>query len=185
MWRTDSLEKTLILGKMEVSRRRWWQRMRWLDGITDSMDMSLSKLRYREAWHAVVLRVTKSWTWLSDWTELNWTPVILNTPVQLLGLHKHNTYTFRTSLILLLKFYSLWILAKCLNHPSHLLKVVFLITMLERLFAIIMYFSCSLHNARHCTIFKWIKEDHLGILLNISIIRLHPQRLWIIVWCWI
>ena len=126
MWRTDSLEKTLMLGKIEGERRRGQQRMIWLGGITDSMDMSLSKLRYREAWHAVVLRVTKSWTWLSDWTELNWTPVMLNTPVQLLGLHKHNTWTFRTSLILLLKLYSLWILAKCLNH---LLKVVFLITM--------------------------------------------------------
>ena len=80
-WRVDSLEKTLMLGGIGGRRRRGQPRMWWLDGIKDSMDVSLSEFRElvldREAWRAAIHGVTKSWTWLNDWTELNWCHIVI------------------------------------------------------------------------------------------------------------
>ena len=118
MWRVVSLEKTLMLGGMGGRSRRGWQRMRWLDGISNPMDMSLSKLwellMDREVWCAVIHGIAKRWTRLSDWTELNWSRCLSRTLVMPIG-HSEPWIVWKDT-VNFLQFYSFSL--ECILHSE-------------------------------------------------------------------
>ena len=141
MQRADSFENSLMLGKIEGRRRRGRQRMRWLDGIIDSMDMGLGGLQElvmdREAWCAAVHGVTKSWTQLSDWTELNWTciyPLIKKIVFALCLINSPTWYIFLCNLLSLSNIPWNWthLHRQCMNNSRRWFKVEVMVPWLSQ-----------------------------------------------------
>ena len=163
MQRADSFEKTLMLGKIEGRRIKGLQRMKWLDGITDSMDMGVGDLQElvmdREAWHAVEHGFAKSWTWLSDWTELNWTFI--------LSWHVTFILSCKASLVMQnsLSFIILEISISLLNfRKTALLDIVFLFDRVVLSIYLFVYFS-SLYISS-CYLLN-CKDSPWNLLINI------------------
>ena len=163
MWRVKPLEKTLILGKIEGRRRRGWQRMRWLDDITASTDMSLSKLQEmvkdRETWRVAVHGVTKSWTWLSDWTT--------KTCTFLEGLHPVTSWH---DAVQLLSHVQLFVTSRTVAHQAPLSSII-LQSLLRFMFIESVILSDHLilwhpfpllpsEKTHHQGLFQWVSSSH-------------------------
>ena len=180
MWRVDSLEKTLMLGGIGSRRRRRRQRMRWLDGITDSMDMSLSKLQElvmdREAWHAVIHGVAKSWTRLSYWTELRNIRTVItdqNNRISLCFIYFF-WFTFLCNKAIHL-LYSFWVFQQ--NSTWLHFTCVYMCPLWRTVDKIQWYYHHEITKSLLMCLFKFISEFKLKVKTFLSIVSLFGNNI--------